>query len=86
MVVGAQRSAPRPLRTKMAINDRGEIAADTSARRGAVFIDVVAAPARLLLVGAVDIAGTLRTLVRATGWRSFVIDPRARFARPEPPH
>lgn len=56
---------------------------DTSARRGAAFIDVVAPPARLLLVGAVDIAGALCTLARAIGWRPFVIDPRARFARGE---
>jgi xanthine/CO dehydrogenase XdhC/CoxF family maturation factor len=27
MVVGAERSAPRPLETKMAINDRGEVLA-----------------------------------------------------------
>ena len=30
MVVGAARSAPRPLRTKMAINDRREIAGGAS--------------------------------------------------------
>jgi xanthine dehydrogenase accessory factor len=34
----------------------------------------------LLLVGAVDIAGMLCTLAKAMGWRSYVIDPRARFA------
>jgi xanthine dehydrogenase accessory factor len=62
---------------------RAALWTDTSARRGAVFIDVVAPPARLLLVGAVDIAGALCTLARATGWRSFVIDPRARFASRE---
>jgi xanthine dehydrogenase accessory factor len=56
---------------------------DTSSRRGAVFIDVVAPPVRLLLVGAVDLAGALCTLARAIGWRPFVIDPRARFARRE---
>jgi xanthine dehydrogenase accessory factor len=56
---------------------------DTSTRHGAIFVDVVAPPARLMLVGAVDIAGALCTLARAIGWRSFVIDPRARFARHE---
>jgi xanthine/CO dehydrogenase XdhC/CoxF family maturation factor len=30
MVVGAMRSAPRPLGTKMAINDRGEISGSVS--------------------------------------------------------
>jgi xanthine dehydrogenase accessory factor len=62
---------------------RAALWTDTSARHGAVFIDVVAPPGRLLLVGAVDIARALSTLARATGWRSFVIDPRARFATPE---
>jgi xanthine dehydrogenase accessory factor len=53
---------------------------DVSTRRGALFIDVVAPTPRLLLVGAVDIAGTLCTLAKAMGWRPYVIDPRARFA------
>jgi xanthine dehydrogenase accessory factor len=53
---------------------------DISTRRGALFIDIVAPPPRLLLVGAVDIAGTLCTLAKAMGWRPFVIDPRPRFA------
>jgi xanthine dehydrogenase accessory factor len=53
---------------------------DPSTRRGALFIDVVAPAPRLLLVGAVDIAGTLCTLAKAMGWRPYVIDPRARFA------
>jgi xanthine dehydrogenase accessory factor len=53
---------------------------DVSARRGALFVDVVAPAPRLLLVGAVDIAAALCTLAKAIGWRPFVIDPRARFA------
>jgi xanthine dehydrogenase accessory factor len=53
---------------------------DLSTRRGALFIDVLAPAPRLLLVGAVDIAGTLCTLAKAMGWRPFVIDPRARFS------
>jgi xanthine dehydrogenase accessory factor len=56
---------------------------DVSARHGALFIDVVAPPPRLFLVGAVDIATTLSNLAKAMGWRAFVIDPRARFATPE---
>jgi xanthine dehydrogenase accessory factor len=53
---------------------------DVSTRRGSLFIDVVGPAPRLLLVGAVDIAGTLCTLAKAMGWRPYVIDPRARFA------
>jgi xanthine dehydrogenase accessory factor len=41
---------------------------------------VVFPPPRLILFGAVDIAAPLCALARETGWRSYVIDPRARFA------
>jgi xanthine dehydrogenase accessory factor len=57
--------------------------ADRSERRGSLFIDVVAPPPRLVIVGAVDTAGALCTLARDCGWRSYVIDPRARFATAE---
>jgi xanthine dehydrogenase accessory factor len=56
---------------------------DVSERRGALFIDVVAPPPRLILFGAVDIAAPLCTLAKAIGWRAYVIDPRARFATAE---
>jgi xanthine dehydrogenase accessory factor len=56
---------------------------DTSERRGPLFIDVVGPAPRLVLFGAVDIAAPLCTLARATGWRAYVIDPRARFATRE---
>jgi xanthine dehydrogenase accessory factor len=56
---------------------------DASVRRGALFIDVVAPAPRLLLFGAVDIAGHLCRLARDAGWRPFVVDPRARFATRE---
>ena len=56
---------------------------DTSARRGALFVDVVAPPPRLIMFGAVDLAGHLCTLARDAGWRPYVVDPRARFATPE---
>jgi len=56
---------------------------DASERHGELFIDVVAPPPRLVLFGAVDIAAPLCTLARATGWRPYVVDPRARFATAE---
>jgi xanthine dehydrogenase accessory factor len=56
---------------------------ETGARRGPLFIDVVGPRPRLMLVGAVDVAAALSTLAKATGWRSYVIDPRAKFATPE---
>lgn len=56
---------------------------DVSTRRGALFVDVVGPTPCLLLVGAVDIAGTLCTQVKAMGWRPHVIAPRARFATRE---
>ena len=55
---------------------------ESSERRGALFFDVVAPAPRLILFGAVDIAAALCTLARATGWRPYVVDPRARFAAP----
>ncbi len=37
-------------------------------------------PPKLILFGAVELSGALSTLARATGWRSYVVDPRSRFA------
>jgi xanthine dehydrogenase accessory factor len=57
--------------------------AETSERRGSLFVDVVGPAPRLIVFGAVDIAASLCTLARAAGWRPYVIDPRARFATTE---
>jgi xanthine dehydrogenase accessory factor len=57
--------------------------AETSERRDGLFVDVIGPPPRLLVFGAVDIAASLCGLARAAGWRSYVIDPRARFATAE---
>src|SRR5215469_358645 len=57
--------------------------AETSERRGSLFVDVVGPSPRLLVFGAVDIAASLCTMARAAGWRPYVIDPRARFATAE---
>jgi xanthine dehydrogenase accessory factor len=47
-----------------------------------LFVDVVAPPPRLMVVGAVDFAAQLCEVAKIAGWRPFVIDPRARFATP----
>jgi xanthine dehydrogenase accessory factor len=47
-----------------------------------LFVDVTFPPPRLIVFGAVDFAAALCSLARATGWRPFVVDPRARFAQP----
>ncbi len=57
--------------------------AETSERRDGLFVDVVGPAPRLIVFGAVDIAASLCTVARATGWRPYVIDPRARFATPD---
>ena len=50
---------------------------------GAVlFVDVTFPPPRLIAFGAVDFAGALCRIARATGWRPYVADPRKRFAQP----
>jgi xanthine dehydrogenase accessory factor len=56
---------------------------ERSERRGLVFIDVVAPAPRLVLFGAVDVAASLCTLARMSGWRPYVVDPRSRFATSE---
>jgi len=48
-----------------------------------LFVDVIAPAPRLIVFGAVDFAADLCRVARATGWRAFVVDPRARFATPE---
>ena len=47
-----------------------------------LFVDVVAPPPRLIVVGAVDFAGALCRMARTAGWRPYVVDPRGRFATP----
>jgi xanthine dehydrogenase accessory factor len=52
-------------------------------RRGGLFFDVTAPAPRLIVFGAVDIATPLCALARTSGFRPYVVDPRARFARAE---
>jgi xanthine dehydrogenase accessory factor len=56
---------------------------ERSELRGELFIDVTAPAPRLLIFGAVEYANHLAHLARVTGWRPYVIDPRARFATRE---
>jgi xanthine dehydrogenase accessory factor len=56
--------------------------AERSERHGDLFVDVTFPPPRLIVFGAVDFAAALCQMARATGWRAFVVDPRARFAQP----
>ena len=56
--------------------------AERAERRGDLFVDVTFPPPRLIVFGAVDFAAALCKMARATGWRAFVVDPRARFAQP----
>ncbi len=57
--------------------------AERSELRGELFIDVTAPAPRLLIFGAVAYANHLSHLASVVGWRSYVIDPRARFATRE---
>ena len=56
--------------------------AERSERHGDLFVDVTFPPPRLIVFGAVDFAAALCQMAKATGWRAFVVDPRARFAQP----
>jgi xanthine dehydrogenase accessory factor len=51
-------------------------------RCGRLFLDVVTPEPQLILFGAGDISVALCRLARTSGWRPYVIDPRARFATP----
>jgi xanthine dehydrogenase accessory factor len=57
--------------------------AERSELRDEVFIDVTAPAPRVLIFGAVEYANHLSHLARVTGWRPYVIDPRAQFATRE---
>jgi xanthine dehydrogenase accessory factor len=57
--------------------------AERSELRDDLFVDVTAPPPRLIVFGAVDFAAAVCRVARATGWRSYVVDPRARFATRE---
>lgn len=48
-----------------------------------IFVDVIAPPVRVLLVGAVHIAQALVTMLRAAGVHPVVVDPRTAFATAE---
>jgi xanthine dehydrogenase accessory factor len=56
--------------------------AERSERQGDLFVDVTFPPPRLIVFGAVDFAAALCRMASATGWRTFVVDPRVRFAQP----
>jgi xanthine dehydrogenase accessory factor len=57
--------------------------AERSELRGELFVDVAAPPPRVLIFGAVEYAARVSHLARVTGWRAYVIDPRAQFASAE---
>ena len=78
----ARRSTPPPARRaeELLWAERSELRELAGAE---VFVDVVAPPPRLLILGAVDYAAALCKLARAAGWRPYVCDPRAAFATRE---
>lgn len=56
---------------------------DGSELHGPAFEAVADPPPRLVLFGAVELAAALSRLGRALGWRTYVVDPRARYLTPE---
>jgi xanthine dehydrogenase accessory factor len=62
-----------------AAGDRSEWLA-TSELHGPTFAEPETPGPRLILFGAVPLAAALSTLARALGWRSYVVDPRERYA------
>jgi xanthine dehydrogenase accessory factor len=74
---GELDAAARAMATEALWTERSELREHGECK---LFIDVVAPPPRLIIVGAVDFAAQLAEVARMSGWRAFVIDPRARFA------
>jgi xanthine dehydrogenase accessory factor len=56
---------------------------EASELRGPIFVDLIAPAPRLIVFGAVPIAAALCSLGKAARWRTYVVDPRQRFATPE---
>jgi xanthine dehydrogenase accessory factor len=57
--------------------------AERSELHEGLFVDATFPAPRLIVFGAIDFAAQLCTLARTSGWRSYVVDPRTRFATPE---
>jgi xanthine dehydrogenase accessory factor len=57
--------------------------AERSELRDGLFVDATFPAPRLIVFGAIDLAGALCTLARELGWRSFVVDPRSQFTTRE---
>jgi xanthine dehydrogenase accessory factor len=82
-----QGSLGSPGTEAVAIELAGELMwSERSERRDvgdlSLFVDVTFPAPRLIAFGAVDFAGALCRIARATGWRPYVVDPRGRFAQP----
>jgi xanthine dehydrogenase accessory factor len=63
--------------------EREESASVDLGDEGLLFVESVHPAHRLVIVGAVDTAEEVCKLARQLGWRSVVIDPRAKFATAE---
>ncbi len=69
---------------RLELQPRGSLEPGVQELDGAtVFAEVIAEPPRLVVVGATDTAEELCRAVGGLGWRSVVIDPRARLATHE---
>jgi xanthine dehydrogenase accessory factor len=62
---------------------RTDVARTVEDARGTWLVRPYAPPLRLVVVGAVHVAGPLSTMARAVGYRVVVVDPRAAFATVE---
>src|SRR5205085_11087843 len=48
-----------------------------------LFVEALVPPPRVVIVGAVDTAESLAAMAHRLGWRTVVVDPRAKFATDE---
>jgi xanthine dehydrogenase accessory factor len=71
------------IQNQMAVQETNWASFQVAGEAAAVFVDVIAPVARVVVVGAVHIAIPLVTLAKTLGYHTVVIDPRAAFATRE---
>jgi xanthine dehydrogenase accessory factor len=82
-VEGERTSAPEDLAAEVDDLLRSGRSAVLEHEGRKVFAEVIEPPPRLVVIGAVDTAEALCAAAKQLGWRTFVVDARAKFATPK---
>jgi xanthine dehydrogenase accessory factor len=71
---------PESTEPSSGLNDPGALEEFAGPAGPDVFIDVALPAPKLILIGAVAVAVELSAIAAVAGWRTFIADPRSRFA------